>query len=191
LKSTRSNLWLLKPYNWRHRRRWGKFKRISDTLIHYEQALDSAVEASRKDANAQSAQAARANYEEAAESLHETAEDGEIAGHDVAQFFQEEIERTSKRSVAMVTGFSLAGLALALTVSFGLASAILIPVQHLKDVAENVSLGNLEIAVQRHSNDEIGDLAESFARMVTAVKFFRMETETAQVEAAAAGGKGR
>jgi HAMP domain-containing protein len=109
----------------------------------------------------------------------------------VAQFFQEEIERTSKRLVAMVTGFSLAGLALALTVSFGLASAILIPVQHLKDVAENVSLGNLEIAVQRHSNDEIGDLAESFARMVTAVKFFRMETETAQVEAAAAGGKGR
>jgi HAMP domain-containing protein len=49
-------------------------------------------------------------------------------------------------------------------------------------------MGNLDIAVKRHSNDEIGDLAESFTRMVTAVKFFRMETELAQAEAAGAGG---
>lgn len=59
--------------------------------------------------------------------------------------------------------------------------------EHLKDVAENVSLGNLNIAVRRYSNDEIGDLADSFSRMVTAVRFFRMEAETVQAEADHAG----
>ncbi len=49
------------------------------------------------------------------------------------------------------------------------------PVEHLKSVAENVGLGNLEIGVRRYSEDEIGDLADSFSRMVTAVKFFRMD----------------
>jgi HAMP domain-containing protein len=73
--------------------------------------------------------------------------------------------------------------------SYKLARAILVPVEHLKDVAENVSLGNLAIEVHRYSDDEIGDLADSFSRMVTAVKFFRMEAEATQVEAAAEGGE--
>jgi methyl-accepting chemotaxis protein len=165
-----------------------KFERINTTLAKYEQALNTAVEASQHNAKGAQAQAAQASYEEAAESLHEIAEDGEIAGHDVAQTFQEEIDRTSKRSMTLAVGFSIAGLVLALAASFVLARAILVPVHHLREVAENVSMGNLDIAVKRHSNDEIGDLAESFTRMVTAVKFFRMETELAQAEAAGAGG---
>jgi hypothetical protein len=39
-------------------------------------------------------------------------------------------------------------------------------------------MGNLEISVRRYSEDEIGDLADSFARMVAAVKYFRMEMES-------------
>jgi methyl-accepting chemotaxis protein len=67
-------------------------------------------------------------------------------------------------------------------VSYALCRAILIPVDRLKEVAENVSLGNLDIAVRRYSEDEIGDLADSFSRMVTAVKFFRMEAQLNQSE---------
>jgi HAMP domain-containing protein len=52
-----------------------------------------------------------------------------------------------------------------------------VPVEHLKEVAENVSMGNLQISVRRFSDDEIGDLADSFARMVVAVRFFQMEAE--------------
>ena len=55
--------------------------------------------------------------------------------------------------------------------------------EHLKEVAENVSMGNLDITVHRYSDDEIGDLADSFSRMVTAVKFFRSEVEIVQAEA--------
>jgi HAMP domain-containing protein len=47
----------------------------------------------------------------------------------------------------------------------------------LKEVAENVSMGNLQISVRRFSDDEIGDLADSFSRMVVAVRFFQMEAE--------------
>jgi HAMP domain-containing protein len=36
-------------------------------------------------------------------------------------------------------------------------------------------MGNLDISVRRYSEDEIGDLADSFSRMVAAVKYFRLE----------------
>jgi len=127
-------------------------------------------------------------YEGAATRLTESAEDGEVAGHESSQTSQEQIEATSKRSVELVTGVSLIGLLLALTMSVTLSRAILIPVEHLKQVAENVSMGNLDITVHRYSEDEIGDLADSFSRMVTAVKFFRSEVETVQAEAGSGRG---
>ena len=114
---------------------------------------------------------------------HERREQDEIAGRDASQASLEEIDRTSSRSITLVTAISLIGLILSIIVSYSLGRAILVPVEHLKDVAENVSLGNLDVAVRRYSADEIGDLADSFSRMVTAVKFFRMEAEQAEIEA--------
>ena len=67
--------------------------------------------------------------------------------------------------------------------SFTLARAILNPVDHLKEVAESVSMGNLDVSVKRYSEDEIGDLADSFSRMVAAVKYFRLEMEMMESEA--------
>ena len=46
--------------------------------------------------------------------------------------------------------------------SIVLSRAVLLPVEHLKEVAENVSMGNLQITVRRFSDDEIGDLATPF-----------------------------
>jgi hypothetical protein len=37
----------------------------------------------------------------------------------------------------------------------------------------------LQITVRRFSDDEIGDLADSFSRMVVAVRYFQMEAEAA------------
>ena len=116
-------------------------------------------------------------YEAAAEHLNETAEDGEMVGCDSSQSSQENIERVSKRSVPVVVGVSLLGLVIALVMGIILCRAVLLPVDHLKEVAENVSMGNLQIAVRRFSDDEIGDLADSFSRMVVAVRFFQMEAE--------------
>jgi methyl-accepting chemotaxis protein len=102
-----------------------------------------------------------------------------MAGRDASQTSQDRIEQISKTSVPTVIGVSLLGLGIALVMSMILLRAILLPVDHLKEVAENVSLGNLSMNVRRFSDDEIGDLADSFSRMVTAVRFFQSEAEAA------------
>jgi methyl-accepting chemotaxis protein len=160
-----------------------KFERISVAAGDYTQALDRIVKNAGMNESSPESKAALTAYEEAATHLRESGEDGEVAGHDASQTSQEEIQATSKRSVALVTGASLLGLILAMTMAYTLSRAILVPVQHLKDVAENVSMGNLDMNVRRYSDDEIGDLADSFSRMVTAVKFFRSEAENIPIEA--------
>jgi nitrogen fixation/metabolism regulation signal transduction histidine kinase len=157
------------------------FQRITESANEYAQALDAAAKAAESDSSGAAATA----YEGTAERLHEAAEDGEMAGREASQSSQAAIERTSKRSVPLVVGVSLLGLLLALAACIILARAILIPVEHLREVAEKVSLGDLNISVRRYSNDEIGDLADSFSRMVTAVKFFRSEAQSAEDEQAA------
>jgi HAMP domain-containing protein len=90
------------------------------------------------------------------------------------------MRRASSNAMTLVVGFSVLALVAGAWSSRKLSFGILAPVNHLKDVAENISLGNLDIAVRRYSEDEIGDLSDSFARMVTAVKFFQMEAEEVQ-----------
>ena len=160
-----------------------KFSKITESSKEFDQSLAKVVETNKAGSESEAAQSALSAYEDAAEDLHESAEDGEVIGHDASQKSLEAIDHTSSQSVSLVVGISILGLALGLLVSYKLSRAILVPVDHLKEVAENVSLGNLDIAVRRYSEDEIGDLADSFSRMVTAVKFFRMEAELSQAEA--------
>jgi HAMP domain-containing protein len=164
-----------------------KFQNIVDSVAIYKSALAATVKAAEKDPQSKETAISEAACDRAAEQLHDHAEDGEVAGREASQASQEDIDRTSSRSVTMAVGVSLIGMLLGAAMSFKLSRAILVPVEHLKEVAENVSLGNLNIAVHRYSNDEIGDLADSFSRMVTAVRFFRMEAETLQEEAKHSG----
>ena len=159
-----------------------KFEKIAAAAGRFDQAMGAAVGAFQAGAGASEAASAIDAYEDAAEELHETAEDGELAGRDASQSALERIERTSRRVGNTVLVISLMTFILAGLVSYKLSHAILDPVDHLKNVAESVSLGNLDVAVRRYSDDEIGDLADSFSRMVTAVKFFRMEADAAQSE---------
>ncbi len=160
-----------------------KFEKISQALSDYEKAVDAAVSAASA---GRSTAAAIADCETAAESLHEFAEDGEVAGREASQASEDDIKRVSDRALVIASVVSLFGLILGMVMSALLTRAILTPVNHLREVADNVSMGNLAIEVQRHSSDEIGDLADSFGRMLTAVKFFRMEAEYAQQDAIAA-----
>lgn len=161
-----------------------KFNKIVLSAAVYQQALDRAVDAAEKKEPEAEALAADAAYDAAAEQLHENAEDGEAAGRDAAQTSQDDITRTSQRAIWLSIGISLFGMAVGMTMSYTLAKAILTPVDHLKQVAENVSMGNLEVSVRRYSEDEIGDLADSFSRMVAAVKYFRLEMEGMETSAA-------
>jgi methyl-accepting chemotaxis protein len=155
-----------------------KFLKIVTQTAIYKSALAAVIKAAESPAGPSGT--VEQAYEQAAGQLHDDAEDGEVAGREASQASQIDIDSTSRRATALTIGFALLGMLLGAIMSFTLSRAILIPVEHLKDVAENVSLGNLEIAVRRYSNDEIGDLADSFSRMVTAVKFFRMEAQEVQ-----------
>lgn len=53
------------------------------------------------------------------------------------------------------------------------ARALLAPLNKLESAADQVSRGNLDVDLDIHSRDEIGDLAESFERMIAAIRFFR------------------
>ena len=162
-----------------------KFTHTASAVIAYMRALDNVVKSAGNGDTSGNSSAALAAYAAAATHLREAAEDGQVAGHDASLTSEEQIEATIRRSGVLVFGVSLFGLLLALGLSVTLSRAILVPVQHLKDVAENVSLGNLDLTVHRYSDDEIGDLADSFSRMVTAVKFFRSEAEAFEAEAGA------
>lgn len=165
-----------------------KFQIIADAARSFSDSLEAVAQSAEKSGGTPNAPVAAA-YDEAARHLSEAAEDGELAGRDASQTSQNNIEQISKRAVPTVILVSLAGIVLALVMSVALSRAILVPVEHLKGVAENVSMGNLDISVKRFSDDEIGDLADSFSRMVTAVKFFKLDAEESQAGHPVGGGR--
>ncbi len=64
-----------------------------------------------------------------------------------------------------------------LAVALWMSRRITNPIAQLNDAAEKVSMGDMDVAITVKSDDEIGDLAESFGRMVTAVRFLSEDEE--------------
>lgn len=80
-------------------------------------------------------------------------------------------------------------IALALISAFIAAGTLVRPLRELKNAADRISKGDFNVQLRIRAGDEIGDLADSFERMVAAIKFFRehsrSEEEEAQAEAEA------
>ncbi len=64
----------------------------------------------------------------------------------------------------------IGALVVALILSFVMASVMTGPIRSLTEVANRISKGDITAKVSVTSNDEIGELAESFKRMVNAFK---------------------
>jgi HAMP domain-containing protein len=58
---------------------------------------------------------------------------------------------------------------------FLLSRSITKPVTELRDAAEKISMGDMSVDIPAAGDDEIGDLSESFGRMVAAMKFLYQE----------------
>ena len=58
------------------------------------------------------------------------------------------------------------------------------PILQLRDIADKVSLGDLNFENTVNAQDEIGELSDSFDRMVTAVRFLMTEDSEAEEEIA-------
>ncbi len=78
--------------------------------------------------------------------------------------------------------FTLIGVIVGLIIivpilAFYLSRGITGPIASLRDAAEKVSMGDMSVTISVKSDDEIGDLAQSFERMVMAVRFLSQEEE--------------
>jgi HAMP domain-containing protein len=60
--------------------------------------------------------------------------------------------------------------------SMAVARTLVQPLKDLKDAADRLSRGDFAVSLDIRSKDEIGELADSFERMVAAVKFFREQS---------------
>lgn len=67
-------------------------------------------------------------------------------------------------------GGAIAGVALALLLAIVISTSITRPVHHLAEVADRISLGELDANIDIESDNEIGRLAESLRRMQTSLR---------------------
>lgn len=73
----------------------------------------------------------------------------------------------------------------ALIFAFLVAQALIVPLGSLRKAAEKISKGDLDVRLKIPAGDEVGDLADSFERMVSAIKFFRENSRSEEEEIAA------
>jgi diguanylate cyclase (GGDEF)-like protein len=99
-----------------------------------------------------------------------------------ADFYRNELEafrRGTLRTVALVAAITFAA---ALAASLALAQYLLAPLQRLSSAVRRVGSGELETRLQIRRDDEFGDLASGFNRMVESLQSNLARRQTAEAE---------
>jgi HAMP domain-containing protein len=78
---------------------------------------------------------------------------------------------------------TIVAVLLIIPASMGVARTLVQPLKDLKDATDRLSRGDFAVDLNIRSNDEIGELADSFERMVAAIKFFRERSRHADGDA--------
>ena len=99
------------------------------------------------------------------------------AGLESLDVLESHLEDTTQTMLITLVVVILAVILVALALSFWISQRITRPVSQLRDAAERVSRGDLTATVPECGDDEIGDLAKSFERMITSVRFLSMDEE--------------
>lgn len=94
-----------------------------------------------------------------------------FAALDSLQDLEDDLAENTNSMVLLLIVVIIAVVVIVPLLALFLSRGITRPIAQLTDAAEKVSMGDLDVTVTVKSDDEIGDLAESFGRMVTAVKF--------------------
>ena len=74
---------------------------------------------------------------------------------------------SSANTILMIT---LISIIIVIVIVIIVATSISRPIKQLTIIADQISMGDLQIEINVHTNDEINDLAESFRRMINAFK---------------------
>jgi methyl-accepting chemotaxis protein len=112
------------------------------------------------------------NREEFAERLDRVVKDYTTVLDDLQSEFDknmgstlEEAGRIQTRTLSLVAGFTIAAAILGVVLAWGITRSVTRPVRRLVEVADNISMGDLDMPVEVTSRDEIGELQESIERM--------------------------
>ena len=92
---------------------------------------------------------------------------------EVDKSMESALERTEgiqTTTLFLVAGFTLAAAILGVTLAGWLIRSVTIPVRRLVGVADNISMGELDMPIEVTSRDEIGELQESIERMRVSLK---------------------
>jgi len=95
---------------------------------------------------------------------------GEIIGILYVGLLEEKFTDMQKEAMEIFLSIALGGMALALIISYFLASGILTPINRLVYASKLLAKGDLTQRVKLTSKDEIGKLAEAFNFMASSIK---------------------
>jgi HAMP domain-containing protein len=99
------------------------------------------------------------------------------AGIESLDVLESNLEDTTRTMLITLGVVLVIVILMALALAFWMSRRITRPVAQLRDAAERVSRGDLTATVPEGGDDEIGDLTDSFERMITAVRFLSLEEE--------------
>lgn len=74
------------------------------------------------------------------------------------------------REMEVVGAVAITGILVALLLAFVVSRSITRPVSHLAEVADRISLGELDVEIDVHGTNEVGQLAESLRRMQASLR---------------------
>jgi len=86
----------------------------------------------------------------------------------------DEAEARNAAAMMNLTYLFAGAVVVVLGMTYFLASRITAPIKHLAEVADKVSKGELDVTIDINRNDEIGELAEAFNRLIASVKILTM-----------------
>ena len=143
---------------------------------HGEEPNGAAVEASHGEESKVSVVAASPGEE-----YHDAST---LDGDDVISGILRDSDQRQRTSVITSVIAAVLAVAFALAAGLFLSRKITGPILQLRDIANKVSLGDLNFTNTVNAQDEIGELSDSFERMVTAIRFLVAEGRETEEEKA-------
>lgn len=139
---------------------WEKYKSLIDDTIRYIQA--GQVEQARSLIFGEIALVGNA--------LQEAFEDLFIYNSDGGKVRAEQNSQLARTATLSMVAVIIAGVIIAVSLGLFISRIISNPVKKMVDAADKLAVGDVNVAIQADTGDEIGRLAESFGRMIANIR---------------------
>jgi two-component system NtrC family sensor kinase len=96
--------------------------------------------------------------------------DGKVIGILYVGILEQKYSDIRGRSMIAFLGISLSGVIVSFIFALLISRSISLPVNRLVSASRELANGNLDVKVQKTSHDELGELADAFTMMATALK---------------------